>query len=680
MLHKRSRLAVLASLPLLVSSLLPVGATAAAPVRVILDGRVLQLDPAPTIVDGRTLVPLRGVFEAMGATPIWNGEDRSVEVVRSWQYLRLRIDRRLACLSRDCTNAAVLDVPAQIVSDRTYVPIRFVAQAMGANVAWDDSQRAVVINTSKSAENTASPLTIPSVKPGQVISGPINLQTTGVPGTSVQFLLLDPATGSGPIVAAGSDVGGSYTYTPEPTVSGARLLVAAVRDAAGKVTYSDPVSVRLAPDPTVQVTGLQPNGEVDGPISFGSAANFVAARVAFKLIAPDNSTEDLGTAGPGDQITWYPQVGQNGPKSIQAVAYDRAGKAYPSVPVPVQVNSGYRTVFSGVSAGDVLAGPVTFRVAGNYPIESVKYILDGVVFGWGFNKAWNITPDNNGPHTLSVEIGGKDGVVRTVGPVNFTVNAKPQVWLHGVGPDQVVTGPLDLSVTSNVPLSTIEYWVKQGNGQMLPVGGSKPDGSFHWTPNAAGNYTVEGVIVTAAGQSLYTDPVSFRVYLGTVYGPKPLTSKDEFKGLATQLAIANYRETGIAASLQVAQALLETGWGQSVPVDKYTGQFSYNLFGMKGTGPAGSIISNTWEEYNGLTYRVDANFRAYHNVAENWRDHSDLLLTRAWYAPFRAVMSNPVLGAWGLKRSGYATDSQYPTKLINIMNQYDLFKLDNIEL
>jgi flagellum-specific peptidoglycan hydrolase FlgJ len=101
---------------------------------------------------------------------------------------------------------------------------------------------------------------------------------------------------------------------------------------------------------------------------------------------------------------------------------------------------------------------------------------------------------------------------------------------------------------------------------------------------------------------------------------------------------------------------------------------------MKGKGTAGSIISTTWEVYNGERYGVDDAFRAYYNVSENWRDHKDLLLTRSWYAPFRAVMTDPVLGAWGLKRSGYATDPQYPVKLISIMRSQDLFKLDEVEL
>ena len=134
----------------------------------------------------------------------------------------------------------------------------------------------------------------------------------------------------------------------------------------------------------------------------------------------------------------------------------------------------------------------------------------------------------------------------------------------------------------------------------------------------------------------------------------------------------------MSAALQVAQAILETGWGQSIPVDKYSGLFSNNLFGIQGTGPAGTVISNTWEEYNGVAFRIDANFRAYHSIEQSWGDHKNLLLVAARYQPFRDVMYDSNLGAWALKRAGYATDSQYPMKLMDIIMRFDLRKLDDV--
>jgi flagellum-specific peptidoglycan hydrolase FlgJ len=194
------------------------------------------------------------------------------------------------------------------------------------------------------------------------------------------------------------------------------------------------------------------------------------------------------------------------------------------------------------------------------------------------------------------------------------------------------------------------------------------------------------VATDSTGKVWTTDKVKFRVFLGKIYPDKiPVSSKDEFKAFAKQASVDVYRETGMSAALQTAQSFLETGYGQSVPMDKYTGRVSYNLFGIKGVGPAGAVVSNTWEVYNGVKYTIDAEFRAYNNLTESWRDHAGFLLwdssparyTR--YAPFRAVMSDPVQGAWALRRTGYATDPDYPTKLIGIMNANGLWKLDEFE-
>ena len=134
----------------------------------------------------------------------------------------------------------------------------------------------------------------------------------------------------------------------------------------------------------------------------------------------------------------------------------------------------------------------------------------------------------------------------------------------------------------------------------------------------------------------------------------------------------------MTASLQVAQAILETGWGQYIPVDKYSGKFSNNLFGVKGSASNGSVTSNTWEVYNGVSFRTDADFRAYNKVEESWDDHSKLLLDKSRYQPYRDVMYDSTLGAYAIRRCGYATDPNYPMKLIDIIDMYDLEILDRV--
>lgn len=674
---KRSWLAVLAGLPLVLSGLLPVhGASAASPVQVILDGRPLTLNPAPTIVDDRTMVPLRGLLEAMGATVTWDDATRSVTATRGDKYIRLRIDRRLACLNSGCTQAATLDVPARLLSDRTFIPARFVSQAMGARVSWDEATRAVVIETDKAPNYTFTSITIPTLTAGQTITGTTQLRAEGAEGAHVQFYLIDPATGAGPMISAGNDVKASYTFWPDPTVKGPRLIVAGIRDAAGSFRYSAPVPVTMAPAPSVAVTGVAPDGTITDTIALGSEVNFVSTHSIIRLMDSMGNTTDVGRIGPYDTVKWYPQIGHNGSQWLQAVAYDVQGNAYESKPMRVNVQSGYRTNVAGLSDGATLKGPVTLRTTANFPIEYVKYIQDDVVMGWGFNYNWNLTEANNGRYNLKVEIGAKDGTVHVAGPYNITVNITPYVTLTGVGPNQVVTGAVTLNAVSNQSLASAEFYLtdSQGRSELLGRGTS-----LAWKPTTAGDRTLHVVAKDAAGRTLTSEKVSFRVFLGTVYGPKAVATKTEFLEMAKRLSVPAYRSTGMSASLQVAQALLETGWGQSVPVDKYTGQLSYNLFGIKGKGTAGGIISNTWEVYNGISYRVDQEFRAYRNVEESWLDHKAFLMERPWYAPFRAVITEPVLGAHGLRKSGYATDPEYPNKLIKLMKDNDLFKLNLIE-
>jgi len=181
-------------------------------------------------------------------------------------------------------------------------------------------------------------------------------------------------------------------------------------------------------------------------------------------------------------------------------------------------------------------------------------------------------------------------------------------------------------------------------------------------------------------KEIKSEPVPIRVYLGKIYEAVPIIEKDKFLNLASTLAQDSWEKTGMSAALQVAQSILETGWGQKVPVDKYTGKPSYNLFGIKGEGPNGSVIYNTWEVYNGKTYYVDAKFRVYNSVEESWMDHKNLLLNSERYKPFKEVMYDSVQGAWALKRSGYATDPEYALKLIRLIKQHNLRKLDKIKI
>ncbi len=117
---------------------------AADEIQVTIDGTNQTYDVMPVIENGRTLVPMRAIFEALGATINWDDATKTVTGTKDNVSVELRIgDTNAKVNGMDKT----LDVPAQIVNSRTLVPVRFVSEAMGCDVKWDDVTKTVIINS-----------------------------------------------------------------------------------------------------------------------------------------------------------------------------------------------------------------------------------------------------------------------------------------------------------------------------------------------------------------------------------------------------------------------------------------------------------------------------------------------------------------------------------------------------
>ncbi len=122
-------------------------AQAASPA-VILDGEVLSFDVPPFIAYGRTLVPLRTIFEALGAQVYWDEVSRTVVAEKESvkRVVSLTIGKQEAYVN----NAPIkLDIPAVIVRGRTLVPLRFVSEALGATVEWSAQTQTVTITSAR---------------------------------------------------------------------------------------------------------------------------------------------------------------------------------------------------------------------------------------------------------------------------------------------------------------------------------------------------------------------------------------------------------------------------------------------------------------------------------------------------------------------------------------------------
>jgi len=130
----------------LAAALMIAGAAGAQGINVTVDGQPVAFSGVgPRSVNGRVLVPLRGVFEQMGAYVQWNPANRDVTATRGDSDVRLHIGDRTANVDgREVT----LDVPAMIINGATMVPIRFLSESLGAEVRWREAERLVMIDTS----------------------------------------------------------------------------------------------------------------------------------------------------------------------------------------------------------------------------------------------------------------------------------------------------------------------------------------------------------------------------------------------------------------------------------------------------------------------------------------------------------------------------------------------------
>ena len=116
------------------------------PITVFLNGEQLVFDVQPTLEDGRTLVPMRVIFEALGAQVTWDNETFTAVAVKDNTIIAMTVDDNILFKNGEVTE---LDVPARLVDGRTLVPVRAVSEGLGADVQWDNETWTVHITTKK---------------------------------------------------------------------------------------------------------------------------------------------------------------------------------------------------------------------------------------------------------------------------------------------------------------------------------------------------------------------------------------------------------------------------------------------------------------------------------------------------------------------------------------------------
>jgi Mannosyl-glycoprotein endo-beta-N-acetylglucosaminidase/Putative peptidoglycan binding domain len=146
--------------------------------------------------------------------------------------------------------------------------------------------------------------------------------------------------------------------------------------------------------------------------------------------------------------------------------------------------------------------------------------------------------------------------------------------------------------------------------------------------------------------------------------------KDAFFAMAVGPARASHKDTGVPASVTLAQAIIESGWG-----DAHMGD-AWNFFGIKAQGNEPFVVVRTREVVGGKDVFINAKFRRFASMEECFREHGNFLRNNPRYAPaFRTTDAESFARA--IHAAGYATDPHYSDALIGIIRDNNLTQYDD---
>jgi len=111
-------------------------------IKIYINGNMYQFDQPPIVKGNRTLVPLRGIFEALGAEVQYDQPAGKIMVTKDNVTIILKINSKSVTKNG---KTEIIDEPAILINNRTFVPLRFIGEALGADVKWDSKQNAVFI-------------------------------------------------------------------------------------------------------------------------------------------------------------------------------------------------------------------------------------------------------------------------------------------------------------------------------------------------------------------------------------------------------------------------------------------------------------------------------------------------------------------------------------------------------
>lgn len=663
--------------------------TKAASLNLIIDGNNVTKSASPIVKNRRTLVPLRFIGEALGKEVIWNNDEKSVTVSDEGTSFKLYIDSKI--IDNSDGTLKFTDVAPCIVNRKTYLPLRAIAELMNIGVGYDKASSTVTIDSS-----TYNPVeestTIVGLMPNQTINTKMNFSFVTNKNFAKAKLLLLNDKNEGYIQDVKTSAAETLEFLPGLKDEGNKKLVLALYDANGNVIDATGAKINLNVLPRVTYSGVESGGFVQDELKITPDINFIASKMKATITnLTTGKTEVKDNLDPEGEFLFKPSYLDAGSYSIMLSAFDELGREHFGETKTFTMSINPYLNITGVPKDGVISGQVTLNAQRNFDVMRTDYVLRDPLTGqetviesksYGACKFF---PNINDAGQKEVFVRCIDASGKTMESEHKLVLIKgdSKLILEGVAPGGIVHKYVDLNAASNVGVNSVNYYIKNfRTGKTKTIAENVPYGQkfrYNVTKDDEGENEIS-VTGNQIDAFIKGESIKFRIYTGKIYTKQPLMAKDKFLDYTKKIARREFLRTDLSGAITTAQAILESGWGQSVPVDKYTGKFSNNLFGIKGSASNGTVTITTTEVYNNVRYTVDDKFRAYKSADESFRDHTELFFAKKWYTPFRKVMFNDQRGVYAIKRCGYATDPSYPAKLKQIIDKYNLKELDKVNL
>jgi len=202
-----------------------------------------------------------------------------------------------------------------------------------------------------------------------------------------------------------------------------------------------------------------------------------------------------------------------------------------------------------------------------------------------------------------------------------------------------------------------------GNGPLPQASGSAYQAPVSETAAAEESDPVDGAVLDEPVGTDDQKPTGGNL-------PARFETPAEFVEQLLPLAEQAGQELGVAPSVLLAQAALETGWGKFITRDANTGRSSYNLFNIKAhSGWNGNSVQvQTLEYRGGVPEKEQARFRAYENYADSFSDYVNFLRSNPRYQQALEQGADPTRFVRELHNAGYATDPEYANKIERIFS------------